>query len=288
MRFAVISDIHSNFPALLAVEKELKKLAPDFVIVAGDFLNRGPQPREVLEFLLEKNWPLLRGNHEDYVIAQCEGLASGFAPDDIRGNSIWQPARWTAEAIARDDSAFKNLPLTTAFQAPHGHVSHVNRVLDCDVLVAHGTPQVNNNGVFRKTSDEQLRQMLGEQAPSLFVCAHTHVSLIRKIDATLVVNVGSVGLPFNGDVRAQFGVFTRRNNGWNAQLCKVNYDRAATLRAFESGGFLEHGGPLARVILHEVETARPHLGPWVRQFSEVVKGEKLSVAQATDAYFAAL
>ncbi len=279
MRFAVISDIHSNLPALLAVDEDLKTIRPDFVIVAGDFINRGPQPREVLAFLLEKGWPLLRGNHEDYVIAQCEG----FAPDDIRANPVWRPAQWTAEQLNKDDSAIKTLPLTMTLEAPHS-----NRVLENKILIAHGTPQVNNDGVFEKTTDGELRQMLRDNPPSLFICAHTHVALIREIDAALVVNVGAVGLPFNGDPRAQYGVFTWENNAWKAELRKLEYDRAATYRAFETGGFLEDGGPLARVIMHEVETARPHLGPWVRQFSESVRGGKMTVAQATEEYFKSL
>lgn len=279
MRFAVISDIHSNFPALLAVDEELKKLSPDLVIVAGDFINRGPQPREVLDFLLDKKWPLLRGNHEDYVIAQCEG----FAPDDIRANPIWRPAQWTAETLGRNDDAFCTIPLSTTLNE-----ITANRVLDTTVLIAHGTPQVNNDGVFGKTTDDELRAMLGENRPSLFIGAHTHVALTREFDQTLVVNVGSVGLPFNGDARAQFGVFTWENKVWKAELQQLEYDRNATYRAFETGGFLKNGGPLARVILHEVETARPHLGPWVRAFAESVRGEKMSVAQATEQYFAEL
>jgi predicted phosphodiesterase len=277
MRFAVISDIHSNFPALQAVAKDLETVCPDFVWAAGDFINRGPQPREVLEFLLDKQWPLLRGNHEDYVIAQCEG----FAPDDIRANPIWRPAQWTAEQLDRDDGAFRSLPLTTVFDAPSG-----NRVLDNRILIAHGTPQTNSDGVFGKTTDDELRQMLGDDPPSLFVCAHTHVSLIRQIDKTLVVNVGATGLPFNSDPRAQYGVFTWQNNAWNAELRKVEYDREQTYRAFKTGGFLEDGGPLARVIMHEVETASPHLGPWVRHFADSVRGGHMTVAQATEAYFA--
>ncbi len=279
MRFAVISDIHSNFPALLAVDQELKELAPDFVVVAGDFINRGPQPRHVLDFLLDKKWPLLRGNHEDYVIAQCEG----FAPNDIRANPIWQPARWTAEALGKNDDAFRTLPLTTTLSE-----IATNRVLDTNALVAHGTPQVNNDGVFNRTTDDELREMLGENPPHLFIGAHTHVALMREVDATLVVNVGSVGLPFNGDARAQFGIFTWQNSAWKAELRQMEYDREATYRAFETGGFLKNGGPLARVILHEVETARPHLGPWVRAFAESVRGGEMSVTQATEQYFAEL
>lgn len=271
MRFAVISDIHSNLAALEAVIEDLKTVRPDEVVVAGDFINRGPQPREVLALLREYPWPWLRGNHEDYVIAQCQE----FEPGDLLANPIWQPARWTAEQMGKRSDALASLPLSMNRKAPDGS----------DVLIAHGTPQVNNDGVFGKTSDDELRLMLGDEPPSLFVCAHTHAALLRRVDNTLVVNVGAVGLPFNRDPRAQYGVFTWKNEaGWHAELRAVEYDRKRTYRGFEDGGFLDGGGPLARVIRKEVETARPHLGPWVRCFADDVRAGRLSVAQATERY----
>ncbi len=274
MRLAVISDIHSNLAALQAVIEDLKSVRPDAVVVAGDFINRGPQPREVLVLLHECGWPRLRGNHEDYVIAQCRE----FEPGDLLANPIWQPARWTAEQLDKRSEELESLPLTMTMQAPNGS----------DVLIAHGTPQVNSDGVFGKTTDDELRQMLGDEPPSLFVCAHTHASLMRRVDETLIVNVGAVGLPFNGDSRAQYGVFTWKAKGWQAELRALDYDREQTYRAFEDGGFLDGGGPLARVIMKEVETARPHLGPWVRDFGDDVRAGNLSVTQATERYLADL
>ena len=70
MQFAVLADIHGNLPALEAVAAEIDRLRPDLVFVAGDFQNRGPNPREVTKFVAESGWTLLRGNHEDYVIRQ--------------------------------------------------------------------------------------------------------------------------------------------------------------------------------------------------------------------------
>ena len=72
MQIAVLSDIHGNLPALEAVAADLERLDPDLVFVAGDFQNRGPNPREVTQFVAESGWTLLRGNHEDYVIRQSQ------------------------------------------------------------------------------------------------------------------------------------------------------------------------------------------------------------------------
>jgi hypothetical protein len=102
---------------------------------------------QVLERLNELGWLRLRGNHEDYVIAQCVEFVHG----DPLANPIWQPARWTAEQLNKDASEIALLPLTTTLQAPDGS----------EVLIAHGTPQVNNDGVFGRTTDEEIRAMLG-------------------------------------------------------------------------------------------------------------------------------
>lgn len=274
MRFAVIADIHANFAALEEVEQELARLAPDAIYVAGDFLNRGPQPREVRDFLYARGWPMTRGNHEDYVIAQCRE----YSREDAAANPIWQPARWTANQIDKRGDELAALPLSFNFPAPN----------ESRILIAHGRPQVNNDGIFLRTSGEEIEELLGENPPSLFVCAHTHVPLIRKLPRTLVVNVGSVGLPFDGDPRARFGLFTWKNGVWNAEIMAREYSRERALASYESSGFLEEnesgGGPLARVIMREVETARPHLGPWVRNFAGKVHDGELTVKEACAEY----
>ena len=274
MRLAVISDIHANFPALLAVVEDLKRVAPDEIIVAGDFINRGPMPRETLSFLRDAGWPLLRGNHEDYVIAQLQP----HEEQDARANPIWKPAQWTASQIRQSDGhgdALQTLPLTTTRE-------------NGDILIVHGTPQKNSDGIFEKTTDDELREMLGQHPPRVLLCAHTHAALVRTVADTLIMNVGATGLPFNGDPRAQYGVLTQHNGVYEAELRQVEYSREETYRAFETGGFLRDGGPLARVIMQEVRDARPHLGPWVNAFAEQVRGGELSVGEATKRYFASL
>ena len=276
MRFAVIADIHANLAALEEVAEELAQLAPDAIYVAGDFLNRGPQPREVRDFLCERGWPITRGNHEDYVIAQCRE----YSPEDSAANPIWQPARWTANQIEKRGEELSALPLTLSFLAPD----------DSRVLIAHGKPQANNDGIFLKTPDAEIEALWGDNPPSLFICAHTHVPLVRKLPRTLVVNVGSVGLPFDGDARARFGLFTWRQNAWHAEIIAREYSRERALAAYETSGFLREdesgGGPLARVIMREVETARPHLGPWVRHFAHRVHDGELTVKEACEMYLA--
>ncbi|HEX8217763.1 MAG TPA: metallophosphoesterase family protein [Chloroflexia bacterium] len=67
-RVAVLADIHGNLPALEAVSRDLEQFGVDLVVVAGDLINWGPCSEQVLEFVAERRWPVIRGNHEFYLL----------------------------------------------------------------------------------------------------------------------------------------------------------------------------------------------------------------------------
>jgi putative phosphoesterase len=269
MRLAVISDIHSNFSALEAVIIDLQAQSPDIIVVAGDFINRGPQPRQVWEALCETGWPILRGNHEDYVIAQYEE----FGPEHPLANPLWQPARWTSQQLGPIGAELEALPLSLELEAPDGSA----------VTILHGTARRNNEGIFAQTPDEDMPELIGENPAPLFCCGHTHAPLIRHYGQTLIVNCGSVGLPFNGDPRAQYALIDWRENVWHPAIHTVPYDRTKIREAFEAD-FFQGGGPLTRVIWHEVETARPHLGRWIRDWADPVREGRTTIDHAVTEY----
>ena len=53
MKIAVIADIHSNYIALQSALEHIVAWAPDKVIVAGDIVNRGPDPLSCLQLIKE-------------------------------------------------------------------------------------------------------------------------------------------------------------------------------------------------------------------------------------------
>ena len=76
MKIAVLSGIHGNFPALMAVTENIQGWQPDQVFVAGGIVNRGPRSEDCPLFIAKKQknhgWQVIRGNHEEYVIDQAD------------------------------------------------------------------------------------------------------------------------------------------------------------------------------------------------------------------------
>lgn len=64
MRLAVISDIHSNLEALLAVLEDIKEVRADTVISLGDNIGYGADPEPVMNLLRRYKIESVMGNHE--------------------------------------------------------------------------------------------------------------------------------------------------------------------------------------------------------------------------------
>lgn len=270
MRIAVLADIHGNLPALEAVTKDLDTVGPDLVVVAGDFQNRGPQPREVTELVAGKGWRLLRGNHEDYVIKQSQ---LSETEDDV-DYYIWLPARWTAEQTRHSVDWIRALPIAIRLEGPE----------ESAVTIAHGSPRSNAEGFFPSTPEEKAIEMIGNNPPRVLCCGHSHFPLLNKVNSTLVFNVGSVGFPFDGDQRAAYGLLTRRGRNWISELRRVNYPVAAVLEQFEKDNFYEGAGPLAYIIRRELTSARPHLTPFCHMFGPPLRSREISIFEAVNSY----
>lgn len=248
-RIAVISDIHANPYALDAVIDDIEQLGVDEVIVGGDLVGRGPLGRAVIERIVERGWPSVRGNHEDYTL----DFRRLDVPQSWLVDPEWAASRWMAAEL--DDwhaEYIDSLPFTLRSE------------IDPGLRVFHGSPTSHSEGIGDWTPEEQLCTHWDQIDEDVLVCAHTHRPLLREVRGGLVVNVGSVGLPFNGDWRAQYALFEPDGDRWNVDFRGVAWDRDAYLRAFAETGFLQEGGITAELLRREVLHARPFLVPFLK------------------------
>ena len=271
MRIAILADIHGNLPALDAALDRIEQLRPDRLVVAGDIGVGGPDIAACWERVQALGCPVLRGNHERYVFdygthrARPEWATERFGPVQWAVSQLDEAAR--AEMAA--------LPMTLRFsEAP-------------DVLFVHGSPRSDHDLVFPYTSEAELAEKFGGVAERLIVRAHNHYCGVRDWCGGRIVTVGSVGLPLDGTLQAQFTMIERgpaAGEEWRIEHHAVPYDVAAAVRRFRESGYLDAVGPMAELYRREVATAAFHVMPFLAFLRDAPRAGELPLAEALARY----
>jgi predicted phosphodiesterase len=293
MKIAVIADAHANLAALQTVVEHIEAWQPDQVIVLGDLVNRGPRPAECLELVLEnvrtRGWLLVRGNHEEYVISRAAPDAPRKGPEA----EVHRPSYWTYQQLGCDVSALQSMPYQVSLSDPIGG----------EVAFYHGSVLGLRAGIYPETSDRSLLKKTGLDnrppgAPplSMFCVGHTHRPLVRSLNGTCVVNAGSAGLPFDGDIRTGYAQLTwqptrrssQQEGAWQAEIIRLPYDTQQAERDFYLNGYLDGGGPLAGLVLIELQTASSLLYTWAAQYQERAACGEITLDDSVRQYLASL
>ncbi|HRQ37351.1 MAG TPA: metallophosphoesterase [Chloroflexota bacterium] len=270
MKVAVISDVHGNLPALQTAVADVDKWQPDVVVVNGDIVNRGPCSLtcwQLIQTLAQQHgWHILKGNHEEYVLECAQPLYQPNGPS----LQIRQYAQWTYEQLDGHIAAIAALPDQYSLTAPDGR----------ELRAVHAAMGNNRTGIYPETPDAEIEKLIAPP-PNIFITAHTHRPLLRQIGPTLVVNIGSVGAPFDEDKRLSYGRFTwTARQGWQSEIVRLPYDWQQTIRDYVTSGFLEHGGPLAQIMLVEHRKSRGLIYRWATRYQEAVLKGQLTLADS--------
>jgi len=243
--------------------------------VAGDIINRGPRPLACWQLVQQRQqadgWLVLGGNHEEFVVK----LAEENHPADDHQFEFYQPVYWTAQKMQTEIPALAALPDQQSLAAPDSS----------EVRFVHASMRGNRDGIYPETPDDVLRKQI-VPPPPVFCVGHTHRPLIRQIDNTLVVNVGAVGLPFDGDACPSYARLTWQSNQWQATIPRIAYDLQLARQDFYDSGYVEEGGPLTRIMLYELMYARSLLYVWTVRYQRPVLEGRLSMTDAVDEYMA--
>lgn len=179
---AVLSDIHGVLPALERVLAEPFVADAELIVVTGDH-TWGPQPTEVLDRLasLGERALLVRGNADRELLSMSRGVDVGLSGDPL---SVWGASRLGP----RHQEMLDEMP------------EQVTREVDGfgPVRFCHATPRDDEEVVLVDSRLERWEEVLGGLPPEIrtVVCGHTHMPFVRTIDGRILVNAGSVGLPY--------------------------------------------------------------------------------------------
>ncbi|HYZ20396.1 MAG TPA: metallophosphoesterase family protein [Gaiellaceae bacterium] len=216
MRVGLISDLHGNLPALEAVLAELENESLDQLVCLGD-VAVGPYPAKTIARLRGVECQTLQGNWDDW-------LAHGI-PDlgGTHGARLVEQGRWWGDQLSAGDRAYLDA-LPASLEVPFDGGA---------VYCFHGSPRSHSDAIHPETSDAELQEMLGARPEPLLAGGHTHIQLARPYGHSILVNPGSVGLPFErwpptDGTRvlpwAEYAILESQDGEVSIDLRRVSYD----------------------------------------------------------------
>lgn len=204
----ILSDIHSNLPALQSVLEEAKKLGVTHYIILGDIVGYGPFPNETIEVIANlPNTTIIQGNHDFSIGTQNV--------DFCMGRLAKAAALWTMTQLSQDKLDWlKNLKTYYLYD---------------NYMLLHGSvidPNYFYGYIYEMTYEDNLKKA-NLMNLNFILYGHTHVPYIYymikeknkyiKQNATdihlfqdgkvFLINPGSVGQPRDNNNKASFAIW---------------------------------------------------------------------------------
>src|SRR5690606_41894987 len=119
---------------------------------------------------------------------------------------------------------------------------------------------------------------------TLLVRGHNHLCQIRLWQGRQIITIGSVGMPLDGHLAAQYLLLEKQTQGWEIIHHAVPYDVEHSIQRCYESGYLAEAGPMARLLVREIATAAPQIVPFLRYYERWQQTDKLSLASAVERF----
>jgi putative phosphoesterase len=233
MRVLVVADIHGNRAALEAIREPF-----DVCVCLGDLVDYGPEPGPCVEWVRKNAAHCVRGNHD-------HGAAQNV---DIQGAAGFR----FLTSVTRPHSVASLTPAQRRYLADLP-TSRMFVLGGKRFYLVHATP--------RDPMDEYAPAEVNFWAPRLaglhadyVLTGHTHVPYALRVNGTVVVNPGSVGLSRDGDPRTAYAII----DGDDVQLTRGEYPIEETVRAVEAVTSNETARALLAEVFRTGVPPKPH------------------------------
>jgi diadenosine tetraphosphatase ApaH/serine/threonine PP2A family protein phosphatase len=224
---AILYDIHGNRPALEAVLADARERGATRYLLGGDYSAFGAWPVECVEILrgLPEDTTWIRGNWEHWQLDP----SAAFDQPVIAGANAAVRAALGPGAIEE----LGGLPESAVLG---------------DTLYVHASPQ-SDVVAFAPEAGPDDAKLLLEVPQARIVAGHIHVQFRRSAEGGAeIVDPGSVGLPWDGDVRAAYATLDDETDV--ISLHRVAYDVEAAAAPLDA-----LGEPWATATAHRLRTA---------------------------------
>ncbi len=224
MKLAFISDIHGNAVALDAVLADIQRKQVDNIIVLGDIAYRGPEPKRSIDLVQQLHATVIKGNADEWVV---RGVQQGEVPQQAH-EIMSQERDWTVAQLDQSALDYLNdLPTELSFtkQGVRIHAFHATPTSLFDIVLPDAT------------NEEIEEKLTNTYDADLYLYGHIHQPYIRNIKGKTIINLGSVGLPFDGVPKASYVMVEINNGSISTAINRVNYDLEKTIQAYKDTNY---------------------------------------------------
>lgn len=294
MKYAVVSDIHGNYPALKAVLEDAKEQGISGFIFAGDYCISGAWPDKCISELRSiRDKHIIRGNEEKYL----ENLVG-------KDQAAWtdgqmQISYWTYRNVSADNLDYLlALPHTDGFECNGVKIRIAHSSID--FLGTYPFYTWNSVTVAEKNRDSGsvpeavLAEMEKEREEDpvfleavdkldagIYIFGHSHVqsSYVNKEKGIYMINPGSCGLPLDGIKDSV--PYTILEIGDEGQVSfeerRIPFDKEKYINEIKLTGQFREANVWSRVIFREQITGLEHMYfflKFVEQYAEETGDEQ--------------
>ena len=225
-RIAAFGGPYANPYALQATIADARARGCERAFCLGDLGGFGAECDAIWPLLLDGGVECIAGNYDVAIGRGDPDCGCGYA--DERDNHYAQiiydyTLSHTSEGFA---AWMRELPLERR-----------ETIGGVDVHMVHGSPLQINDFLWESLDDDELRMRLALSGAEVLLCTHTGIPWQRRVDGTLVVNVGVIGRPANdGRRQTWYAVLDLDDGKASAELFPVLYDWQAQAESMRAAG----------------------------------------------------
>lgn len=228
-RILLLADIHGNYPALVAINRELDAAAFDYVINCGDSLVYAPFPTETLAWLARHQAISILGNTDKKVIRLLQGTPFKKPSKPEKRIMYTSTAEALDEAGRRILLALGESQILLLPNTPEAYPKNQLRV-----GVFHGSPADPDEFLFAETADARFHDLAGQNTCDIIVTGHSHSPYHKILSGTHFINPGSAGRMFDGDPRASCAILEIGDAAITVRHLRIDYEIGEVISAIRT------------------------------------------------------
>ena len=209
-RLLVLSDIHGNWPALLAVSAQADLSHVDQIINCGDTTVYAPFANQVLDWLADRRALSILGNTDSKVVKLLNGKE--FKKPSSAEKRIMYTH--TAETLSK-----RNQQRLLALEK-QGRLEAEGR----RIAFFHGSPAKQSEFLSADTPEKRWQELAYLAKADIILTGHTHEPQHKIVGGVHFLNPGSVGRMFDGNPAASYLLLELGRKKIRAEFRRCAYD----------------------------------------------------------------